>query len=207
MGWIKDNNLAAGTRKVDNHRKTLPAKIDIRQKLIAELSTVCVLDAFAGAGKMHREVWHLADHYTACDTKWYKDQRTAYVVDNRRLLRTIDLQPFNVFDLDAYGSPWEQVLIIASRRRVNTGERIAFALTDGSPLNLKMGGLPTALRLLAGFDRVVAGGLRLQDEIIDRVLLGLCERMHCRILRRWEARGKTGSCVRYTGIVLEGLPA
>lgn len=206
MGWIKDNKLAA-TVKVNNHARTLPAKIDIRQKLFAAIFQANVLDAFAGAGKMYREVWREAASYTAIDQRWYKDQRLAYVADNRRVLRAIDLQPFNVFDLDAYGSPWEQALIIAARRHVAPGERLAFALTDGSTLNLKMGGLPTAIRELAGFSCKIDGALRLQDEIFDRCLIGLACRLHCRLLHRWEARGKNGSQVRYLGIVFEGLPA
>lgn len=206
MGWIKDNHLTV-TRKVNNHARTLPAKVDIRQKMLGEIAAAHVLDAFAGAGKMHREVWRAAASYTAIDQRWYKDQRLAYVADNRRVLRAIDLQRFNVFDLDAYGSPWEQALIIAARRRVAPGERLAFALTDGSTLNLKMGGLPIAIRELAGFGAKVDGALRLQDEVFDRCLLGLANRLRCRLLLRWEARGKTAAMVRYLGVVLEGLPA
>lgn len=47
------------------------------------------------------------------------------------VLRAIDLQPFNLFDIDAFGSPWEQVWIISRRRQLNAGERIALAITSG----------------------------------------------------------------------------
>ena len=65
---------------------------------------------------MWREVWHEAAAYVGCDLKWYRDERLAYVADNRRVLRAIDLKPFNVFDFDAWGAPWEQVLILIARR-------------------------------------------------------------------------------------------
>lgn len=153
---------------------------------------------------MHRDVWHSASKYVGCDLKWYRDSREAYVVDNKRVLRTIDLAEFNIFDLDAYGSPWEQVLIIAARRNVEKGERIAFCITDGSGLNMKMGGLPLATREITGITAVVAGASQLHSELIDMAVKGLASRMRCGVISRWEAEGKTSAQVRYLGLVLEG---
>ncbi|HVH77139.1 MAG TPA: hypothetical protein VM755_19655 [Stellaceae bacterium] len=47
-------------------------------------------------------------------------------------MRAIDLAPFNLFDFDAWGSPWEHVAILCARRPVQPGERIGLVLTDGS---------------------------------------------------------------------------
>ena len=94
---------------------------------------------------MWREVWHAAAGYVGCDLKWYRDERLAYVADNRRVLRAIDLAPFNVFDFDAWGAPWEQVLILIARRPLLPGERIGLVLTEGSAFNLKLNGISGGL--------------------------------------------------------------
>lgn len=140
--WAK----SVGAKKTNNHRKSRSDKIELRRRVLEVMPEARVLDAFAGSGSMYRNVWCAAASYVACDQRWYPDERLAYVVDNRILLRNIDLQPFNVFDLDAYGSPWEQVAIVCARRKVAPGELIAMVLTDGSRLNLKMG----ACRLRCG---------------------------------------------------------
>lgn len=206
MGWIKDSGLTVA-KKTNNHPRSMTDKVEIRRRLLDAIADAAVLDCFAGAGKMHREVWRLAADYVACDLKWYRDDRLAYVADNRRLLRSIDLRAFSVFDLDAYGSPWEAAMIIAARRQVLPGERVAFAITDGSSLKIKMGRLPAALAELSGMASAPAGASRSEDEIVDRALLALARRMRCTIVSRAEARGKTGAGVRYIGIVLQGLPA
>jgi hypothetical protein len=193
--------------KTNNHPIGASAKIDIRRRVLGVIPNPRVMDAFAGSGKMHREVWHVAaGGYVACDKKWYRDQREAYVADNCRLLRAIDLNAFNIFDLDAYGSPWEQAIIVADRRRVSPGELIGLTMTDGSGLKLKLGGMPSALVEIAGFSAIPVGAFRQQNDILERAIIGLSRRMRCTVIDRWEAHGKTGAQVVYLGLVLRGLP-
>ena len=100
-------------------RNTTPAasaaKITIRSNVLAAIGaeTARVFDAFAGDGHMYRAVWSRAAMCVGCDKIHYPDERLAYAADNLRVLRAIDLAPFNIFDLDAHGSPWEQLYIIA----------------------------------------------------------------------------------------------
>jgi hypothetical protein len=47
------------------------------------------------------------------------------------------------------------------------------------------------------------GGGRVYDDIIDRAIAGLCRRMTCRVVNRWQAKGRTGSGMRYIGLVLQ----
>lgn len=172
---------------------------------MAELDRPAVFDAFAGSGRMHQRVYRTAAHYVGCDLVWYRDMaRMAFVADNRRVLRAIDLHEFNLFDFDAYGSPWEQCLILANRRKVRSGEKVGLVLTDGSALNMKLSGMPLALRAIARFESVPAGANQLRDDVFDRALVGLADRMMCRIIRRWQADGHSGAQVRYTGLVLVG---
>ena len=193
-----------GLAKTDNAHGATRAKIQIRELLLGAVPDARVFDGFAGEGHMHDAVWHRAAGYVGCDTRFFRDQRLAFVADNRRVLRAIDLSPFNVFDFDAYGSPWEQVLILAARRLVRPAERLGLCLTEGQALKLKMGGMSRALSQLSGVGNQPGLG-RQQDEIINRALLRTAELMHARIADRWQAVGKTGSRMVYLGIVLEGL--
>jgi len=192
--------------KTNNHAASVRVKAAIRQHVLDEVgASAAVLDAFAGDGAMWRAVWHKAAAYVGCDRRWYRDDRTAFVADNRRVLRAIALDRFAIFDLDAWGSPWEQALIIAARRPVAKGERLGLVLTDGSALGVKLGNYPAALRLLARVRPGAAGGSRSGDELMNRAIAALARRMRCRVLRRWQAKGKTGAQVAYVGLVLEGL--
>jgi hypothetical protein len=203
--------LKATKIKTNNHPAAGVAKAEIRRNVFACLHRddvpAAVFDAFAGDGAMYREVWKDAPIYAGCDMTWYRDERRMYVADNRVVLRAIDLRRFNIFDLDAWGSPWEQALIVCARRPVAPGERLGLLLTEGSGLKVKMGGLPHALRNLAGMrpGARLAGAGRAQDELIDRAIAGLCRRMNVQVLRRWQANGKTGAAMRYIGLVLEGI--
>jgi hypothetical protein len=205
------NKFSSGVKavsKVDNHAAAARAKAELRQNVLDSMDgPVEVFDAFAGSGEMWRRVWHKAAAYVGCDTTWYRDERLVFVADNRRVLRAIDLAPFNIFDLDAYGSPWEQAIIIAARRPVRPGERIGLVLTEGSGLKLKLGGYPAALRVLSGLRGKPVGGARGRHELTDRAISSLCRSMGTTVLRRWQAIGKTGAAVAYVGLVIEGLPA
>ena len=181
------------------------AKVEIRERVLQFVGAgkARVFDAFAGVGELHEAVWRLAAHYEGCDSKLYLDKRTMFCADNRRVLRCIDLALFNIFDLDAFGSPWEQAGIIAARRPVAKGERLGLVLTLGEGLKLKLGGMPPALGRLAGFTRGVPGALR-DGEIADRAIRGIARRMGCEIAHRWQAERKRGSNTRYVGLALRG---
>jgi hypothetical protein len=114
-----------GVKAVDNHAHSAADKAEIRRLVLEAVGPGSrVFDAFAGTGQMFAKAWKGAGGYVGCDMRFVRDDRTAFVADNRRVLRAIDLAPFNVFDLDAYGSPWEQVLIIAARRPVAPAHQV-----------------------------------------------------------------------------------
>lgn len=190
--------------KTDNNPQAHAAKVQIRRNVLAAVGKARAFDAFAGAGEMYTAVWKDADAYTGCDLKWQRDDRRMFCGDNRRVLRAIDLKAFNVFDLDAYGSPWEQAIIIADRRRVNAGELIGFALTEGNGFAYKSNVMPAAIQLLTGLRPGIVGLSRKQDSIIDRAIAGIAKRMRCDVVKRWEAHGRTGASMRYIGLVLKG---
>jgi len=82
--------------------------------------------------------------------------------DSRLVLRAIDIQPFNLFDIDAFGAPWEHVWIVAQRRKLKRGESIALAITSGANAacaarqpNLRAAGWSSQMQAVIGADVVV----------------------------------------------------
>lgn len=199
--------VAVVSPKVHNAPSAVAAKVTIRERVLAAVTPeqAVVFDAFCGPGAMYDAVWKGAAGYVGCDETWFRDDRLVYVADNCRLLRCLDLQPFTVFDLDAFGSPWEQAVIVAARRRLEPGERVGVLLTEGDWKNTRLNGLGSyAMRQAAGITREmrVSSVSRFWD-VSDRALRNVVRQMGGTIVRHWRAHGVTGSRVRYTGVVIE----
>ena len=125
------------------------AKAALRQRLLSQVPAPRVLDCFAGSGHLWRSCYQGLP-YLGLDRKPSADGRPLLRVDNRAYLRSADLSAWNVFDLDAYGSPWHQFLTILHRRPVAIGEVIALALTDGLQFKARMGDLPHGMKPWVG---------------------------------------------------------
>lgn len=206
MGKFTAMLKKGGGIKSNNHPQAAAQKIAHRRLLLQNIPGARVFDAFAGSGKMHREVWHQASHYVGCDLKWYRDNRSAFVAKNQRVLRCIDLQDFNIFDLDAYGAPWEQATIVAARRKLAPGERIGLALTDGSGLNLKMGTCSKALAALCRLPNNKIPGLNNVHAVLtERAVNELAARMNGKVVEKWEYVRPSVNMMRYTAIVIEAM--
>jgi hypothetical protein len=195
--------------QIANNPRARKAKVAIRRSVAEAIGgPVHVFDAFAGAGGLYREVWReVVASYTGCDKRYFADGRRMFVADNRRVLRAIELQAFNVFDLDAYGCPWEQALIIAARRGIAAGERVGIVVTEGNGANYKNGVVPHAVRLLVGLKHAATPGaalFRRRDDIQARIWGELARRMGASIERLWKAQGTTGQMVAYMGAILVG---
>ena len=192
---------------IDTSGTAKASKVLIRRNVMGAMDGPAhVFDAFAGTGEFYREVWKDAASYVGCDKRYFEDERLAYVADNRRVLRAIDLSAFNLFDLDAYGMPWEQAVIIAARRRVRDGERLGFVITEGGGLTYKNNIVSRAVADLTGLSHANAVGLfRRRAEIHNAIIGTLIKRMGCKVVRRWQGIGRTGTNVAYIGLVLEGV--
>jgi hypothetical protein len=202
---ISQDLLRYGKR--DNSKAAENAKARIREMVLGAIGAenARVFDCFAGEGAMYRAVWHQAAGYIGCDKQFYPhDDRAAYVADNRRVLRAIDLSQFTIFDCDHWGSPWEQLYLIAVRRPLAPGDRMGLVITEGTGLKMNMGGTSKALAKLARIKHHMPGMGAARNDIIERALRRICEIMHASIERRWQADGDKGSRVTYMGLVLLG---
>jgi hypothetical protein len=189
------------TNKAAEHAKRI-----VRQNVLDAIGAdqAQVLDVFSGEGAMYRAVWHRALRCIGCDTQFFADDRIAYVADNRRLLRAIGLAEFNIFDFDSFGSPWQQIYLLAARRHVEPGERIGVVMTEGLGLKENMGGTSKDFAKLARIKTHMPGMGAARDQLIERAISEVCRMMSVTIERRWEARGQKGSRVLYLGMVLTG---
>jgi hypothetical protein len=193
--------------KRDNSRAAEVAKVRIREMVLAAIGAeqAAVFDAFAGEGRMYHEVWHQAASYCGCDKDWFRDDpRMAFVADNRRVMRAIDLNRFNIFDFDAHGSPWEQLYILAARRPLMQDERLGLVITEGTGLKMNMGGASKALAKLARIKTHLPGMGAARDRLIEVALGRILAMMRAKVERRWQADGDKGSRVAYMGLVLSG---
>lgn len=141
------------------HNSKTAAKLELRRRLLQRIDKPKVLECYSGPGTMRAHVYQGAE-ITGIDV----DLRSVadYIGDCTKILRAIDLSAFNVFDADAFGSPWEAIWIIAQRRPVGPGETIIVVGTDGSA-----GGAsnmnPTLARKGWSRQQAEALGLRLDD--------------------------------------------
>lgn len=193
-------------KQVDNHEASFADKVKLRSNVLEAIGAgeAKVFDAFAGTGQMHKAVWSKAAAYEACDVRYLPDERLAFVGDCKRVMRNLDLSRFNVFDLDAYGSPWEVVIILASRRKVAPAERIGVVITEGSGLKLKFGSLPGAMANLAGAAVKLPGAIRGGKELAGRAIVAMARRMNCDVEKVWRAERPQGAAMLYFGVVLKG---
>jgi hypothetical protein len=192
--------------KVKNHKRGMPGKIALRRKLLEEIGAdkASVFDAFAGSGVMWREVWHEAVDYVGCDLEWHEwYKHKAFCADNRRVLRCISLNRFNIFDLDAFGSPWEQGAIIAARRKLGKGELIGFGLTDGSAMRARTGKVDWKLAQLSGVDVDMSGAHREWPALTRRAMSEIASRMGGTLVDIWSA-DSGGRAMSYSAALLKG---
>lgn len=197
--------MKIGKAKTDNNHHAVGAKIEIRRMVMSGVPSPRVFDAFCGSGKMFDAVWHEACEYVGCDERpWNMDDPPRFVADNRLILRTLPLDRFNIFDFDAYGSPWEQVLILASRRVFVPMETIGLVLTDGTSLKSRFGGIPRAVQVLAGLKSLKKNPSDLGTKAIaEMALRGFLKKTGLHVISAWQADGVGSSKMVYSGFVLQ----
>lgn len=182
-----------GPSNKENHPSAKLAKIELRRSVLDAIGAEkCrVLDCFAGSGNMWKAVWVDAAGHVGCDQRWLpKSEHRAFVCDNRRLLRCLDLSDWNVFDLDARGSPWEQAVILAARRKLSAGEAVGLVLTDGTMMQAKLGKVERNLARLAGVSPDLAGAHRQWERLTRAALYSLARQMGGEVSRLWVAEDR-----------------
>lgn len=120
--------------KTDNSNKWV--KIYLRRKYISKKSKV--LDLFCGNGEIYKNVYkgNVAG-YTGIDKEKIHSETLCIKTNNLYFVSRNNLNGFNVFDLDDYGSPWKLFYLILKKWQ---GEKATFFITDGLKLHQNVDG-------------------------------------------------------------------
>jgi hypothetical protein len=184
----------SGGKKTRSGVLAARAKVELRLRVLDAIGAdrARVLDAYCGVdGKMYREAWAKAAAYVGCDKEWHpSDTRPRFVGDTLLVLRALDLSDFNVFDVDAYGSPWEAMVIIAARRAWDAGEQGAIVFTDGSDGKTRFGGSTRGLSQVVGSS---TAHKTLRAPLREVALGAWLKRCNLEPLNIWRARGYSGA--------------
>jgi hypothetical protein len=95
----------------------LADKIALRLNNIPKKETLNVIDAYAGSGTIWKNIQKKYSgkiNILKID-KEKKDDNFVFIGFNEKYLSSIDLNKFDVIDLDAYGVPYEQLKILFNR--------------------------------------------------------------------------------------------
>lgn len=194
-------------QKIHNSPRAAEAKLQLRRNVLAHVPTAHVFDAFCGpVGEMYEGVWKAAASYVGVDVEWrLRDPRRRFVADNLLVMRSIDLQAFNVFDFDAFGSPWDQMATLLARRTWSAGEVGAVVLTDGGERDARCGELSASIARLAGVETTQShcspAGYAIARRFATKRWIDAAK---VRPLKSWDAKADGPSAIYYSAIVFEG---
>lgn len=187
--------------KTDNAKIT--AKKEIREFVLSKMNNAFVLEVFCGAGDMYNDVWHNADSYTGIDKRKFFDKRNTLCGDAEKVLSVIDVDDFNVFDIDAYGSPYNCLDLILKRYIVKH-KKIAFVITDGVAMDLRMGRISKGIRNILGIEsHILKKANLIQDDLILKIIESVANKLKGVITDKKFAKGKTGAAMNYYAFIVE----
>lgn len=182
--------------KKTNNAKT-DAKKKIRLKILNSISSPSVLEVYCGSGDMYYDVWSKADNYLGIDKNKYFDKRATICGDAIKAVSTIDLSEFNIFDIDAYGSPYDVLKIIMQRIPKNKN-KYGFVITDGISMDLRLGRICKGVRYFTGIDfHVAKRAAILHDEFIKDTISYIERELNGVSSDFIIANGRTGAAMKY----------
>jgi len=131
-------------KAVDNTNVGL--KVAVREWGLKQITEPHVLDLFCGYQAI-RKLCYQGMPYLGIDVK--PDTPADIHCDNREYLKTADLAPWNLMDIDAYGNPWEQFLLISKRKH----GRFVCILTECIEFNVNMNSITIGMKGILGIPR------------------------------------------------------
>lgn len=184
------------------------SKVTIRQIAFDSVNEKNVLDVFCGSGEMFNSVWKNAQIYQGIDNKITTHNKNVLIGDYLDCLRTIRVSDFSIFDIDAYGSPYKALnYIIDSLKSCGIKfEKIAFVITDGIEIDMRMGNFESAFAKLANINlRHIKGANNLHDFFIKKLISNIAKETNTKIISTAFTKGITGAGMRYYTFTLMRL--
>lgn len=182
--------------------KTNNAKTNAKREIRAHILSVVgydssVLEVFCGAGEMYNAVWSRANDYLGIDKVKFFDERRTICGDALKAVVKLDPKEFAIFDVDAYGSPYE--IISALLPKISKEhKKIGFCITDGIAMDLKLGRISKGIRMLVDIDFHIAKRAHvIHDELIINVIDRVCRELKGTPSDIKIANGVSGSAMKY----------
>lgn len=190
-------------KKTKNARTN--GKEKVRAGALAFIDNANVLELFCGRGVMYTKVWNKCNSYVGIDIEPQGDARRTITSDALEYVKKANIKDINTFDIDAFGSPYQCLEVIVQRieNEYNNG-RIAFCITDGLEIDMRMGNITSEMAALADINvKKVKNAHLMHDNLIKRIIKNIAKRLDSVVLSAVICRGNTGSGMRYYCFVLE----
>jgi len=190
MRWLPSDNTGFNI-KITMRRKYLPAHAR-------------VLDLFCGSGLMYKNVYAgKVEEYLGIDKHRIHDENLCIKINNAYYVKNNDINKYNVFDLDDYGSPWDLFYLILNKY---TGQEATFFITDGLKLHQNVDGDVT--RWVSATEKIPSGmnipGLsRWYVDIFATMLLDVQNRYNLKIINPLYAFNARASTCYWTFSIIK----
>lgn len=189
------------TRTRDN--SNLGLKLAVRRWLLSQVDTPQVLDLYCGAsGQMWQGVWREATTYLGVDKNTPHSHATTMRMSAERAVQSLDLDTYNLFDVDTYSSPWAVARKVIKRRGPG---QFGLALTVGEARGLRNGNSNEIVRRSIG-----ASGLsdyrllgRYQDLVTGLMIRSLIEIPGISLSAGRIGKGVGNNPMVYIGLLLD----
>jgi len=165
--------------KKDNTQKWY--KINLRRKYLPKNAKV--LDLFCGNGEIYNLVYkNNTEKYIGIDKEKIHSQKLCIKTNNIIFVSKNNINDFNVFDLDDWGSPWKLFYLILKKWQ---GKKATFFITDELKLNQsvskgKVSKFVSATEKIS-MGMIVPGLNRYYVDIFATMLLDVQKRFFCKI--------------------------
>lgn len=139
-------------KQTDNDKGMFETKIKLREDLIEGKNNIKVLECFSGDGLLWTEIKrrHPDKNILILRIDQKEDKAGTYLKgDNLKFMESMDLDYFDLIDLDAYGSPFNQLEVVF-RKGYKGPVVCTFIQTMNGALNKKM------LNMLGYSDAMIA---------------------------------------------------
>lgn len=155
-------------------------KINLRRKYLPKNAKV--LDLFCGNGEIYKNVYKdRADKYIGIDKEKIHSEKICIKTNNLHYISKNNINDFNVFDLDDWGSPWKLLYLILKKYQ---GTKAIFFITDGLKLKMNINGniskwVSATEKIPSEFN--IPGLSRWYIEIFETMLLDIQNRFYLKI--------------------------
>ncbi len=123
---------------------SLKAKIALRKYFLDKIASPRILELCAGE---RRELYHACYENLDVTSLDIKEISGVIKIDNKIFIASSDLTEYNFFDLDVYGTPYQDLLNIFKKKSIHP-DPFAVIVTDGITKQLEWSACPDIVKVV-----------------------------------------------------------